>query len=63
MKETKVVKATAFNKSFEVVDPVIFLNLLTVFGEGTLFSSFFGCGSLVIEPCEESARLSCDDKN
>ena len=56
-------KATALNIGFKVVEPIILLDLLPMFGESSFFSSFFGCGSHVIEPCEETMRLGCDDRN
>ena len=61
MKDSKVVKATALHIGFEVVKPVILLNLLTMFGVSSFFSSFFGCGSHVVEPREETTQLGCDD--
>ena len=60
-KDSKVVKATALHIGFEVVKPVILLKLLTMLGVSSFFSSFFGCGSHVVEPREETTRLGCDD--
>ena len=61
-KDSKVVKATALHIGFEVVKPVILLKLLTMLGVSSFFSSFFGCGSHVIESREETMRLGCDDR-
>ena len=63
VKDTKVMKAPAFDKGFKVIESVILLNLLPALREGTFFSSFLGCRCHVIETCEETARLSCDDGN
>ena len=57
------VKATALNIGFKVVEPIILLNLLPMFGEGSFFGSLFGCRGHVVQSCEETTRLSCDDGN
>ena len=56
-------KAATFDKGFKVEKPVILLYLLPMLGKGTFFSSCFGCRGHVIKACEETARLSCDDRD
>ena len=54
-------EATALDIGLKVVKPIILLNLLPMFGEGSFFSSLFGCRSHVVETGEQAASLSYDD--
>ena len=56
-------KTTALNIGFKVVEPIILLDLLPMFGESSFFGGLFGCRGHVVESCEETTRLSCDDGN
>ena len=56
-------KVASLYEGFKVIESVILLYLVPMLGEGTFFGSFLGCGSHVIEPCEETMRLGCDDGN
>ena len=56
-------KTTSFHVSFKVIKSIIFFSLLPMLTEGSFFSSFFGYRSHGVEPCEEAARLGCDDGN
>ena len=56
-------EAASFNVGFKMVKSVILLYLLPMLGECTFFGSFFGCGSHVVEPREETTRLGCNDGN
>ena len=63
VENSKVMKATSFYVGFKMIKSVILLYLLPMLGEGTFFGSFFGCGSHVFQPREETTRLGCDDRN
>ena len=63
MEDSEIVKATSFYECFKMVEFIILLHLLPMFGESTFFGSFLSRGSHVIESCEEATRLGCDDGN